>query len=148
MISILFIFPSFACKTFGKAFEVQPGVFVSQRSVSCQADQTWTSIAESCQCKPQVSSNNFYKDSLSVSAGEKCVAPPPSPPTSSKLLLVNYNPASPPSHGEAVLYQCNAGPDHNRFSHDYNLWQLTVLCLPGNKFDNVTWPVCLNGEQN
>ena len=85
--------------------------------------------------------------SVTKTAGQKCVLTPPSPPSSSKLLLVNYDPSNPPSHGEAVLYQCNAGPRHNRFSHNYNLWQLTMLCLPGNKFENVTWPTCLNGEQ-
>ena len=81
-----------------------------------------------------------------VSPGEKCVVTPPSPPSSSKMILVNYSPDSPPSHGETVQYQCNAGPDHNRFSHDYNLWQLSVSCLPDNKFDNITWPTCINGE--
>ena len=78
--------------------------------------------------------------------GEKCVVTPPSPPSSSKMILVNYSSDNPPSHGETVQYQCNAGPDHNRFSHDYNLWQLSVSCLRDNKFDNVSWPTCLNGQ--
>ena len=63
------------------------------------------------------------------------------------MILVNYNSNSPPDHGESVLYMCNAGPDHNRFQHDYNLWFLWAQCLPGNKFSNVSWPVCINGEE-
>ena len=85
-------------------------------------------------------------NTLTEYSGEKCIEPP-IPPTESKMILANYNSNQPPSHGQAVIYICNAGPDHNKFQHDYNQWYLTATCLEGNTFSNVSWPTCINGKR-
>ena len=70
---------------------------------------------------------------------------PPTPPSGSNLILLNYNQWNPPAHGDVIEYVCNAG-GHNRFESNFSKSSLEVECLPENQFASVTWPTCVSGE--
>ena len=73
-------------------------------------------------------------------SGSHCTNPP-DPPAESNLLLY-WNPEYPPAHNETVLYKCNAGKHHNRFTDDYEKYNYTLTCLPDNQFSDPDWPTC------
>ena len=79
-------------------------------------------------------------------AGSKCTTLP-SPPGASKLNLSSaWDSANPPSHGDTVSYQCQAGSKWNRFLSDFSQDNVSVECLAENKWRNITWPVCVDGR--
>ena len=80
-------------------------------------------------------------------AGSHCVAPP-SPPNDTNLVLTDFDPQSPPSHGQTITYHCNTD-GYNRFEEDFEQSSLTLDCLPENKFSlNTTWPKCVASNNN
>ena len=81
---------------------------------------------------------------LNFILGSHCVSPP-TPPSGSNLILLNYNQWNPPAHGDVIEYVCNAG-GHNRFESNFSKSSLEVECLPENQFASVTWPTCVSGE--
>ena len=58
-----------------------------------------------------------------------------------------WNEKYPPKHKETVMYVCDAGTTYNRFESDFSQYNLTLACLPDNKFEEVEWPTCVDGEQ-
>ena len=86
----------------------------------------------------------LFNSILCSTAGSKCTELP-SPPASSQLNLSSvWDPDSPPSHGDTVSYQCQAGSKWNRFLGDFSRDNVSVECLSENKFRNITWPVCVD----
>ena len=84
----------------------------------------------------------YYKK---IIAGYNCVDPP-KPPDENKL-KVQWNPNYPPNnYNGTITYVCNAG-GHNRFIDDYDKNNLTLKCLPENKFSTTTWPTCADGSK-
>ena len=80
--------------------------------------------------------------------GSHCVKPPT--PDAIHKLKLQYNPASPPAHGESVMYVCDAGQPHNRFESDFNKWNYSLTCLENNVFTqepNVPWPTCADSKK-
>ena len=47
------------------------------------------------------------------------------------------------------MYVCDAGSSFNRFENDFEKNNITLKCLPDNKFEeDIEWPTCLNGNIN
>ena len=81
---------------------------------------------------------------VSTFKGSLCVDPPT--PDSKHNLALSWNKNFPPTHDETIMYKCNAGQTYNRFESDFDKQNLTLKCLPDNKFEEVDWPTCLDGK--
>ena len=46
-----------------------------------------------------------------------------------------------------MTYVCDAGDSYNRFESDFTQDNLTLGCLPNNKFQEVEWPTCADGKK-
>ena len=87
----------------------------------------------------------FPKTNSLIFAGSHCVDPP-SPDDKHSLKLM-WNKKYPPKHNETVMYVCDAGTTFNRFESDFSQYNLTLTCLPDNRFEEVEWPTCADGER-
>ena len=73
--------------------------------------------------------------------GSHCLSPP-TPPGDTQLSLKAWDASSPPAHGEAIIYNCSAG-GYNRLETDFSKNFLSLECLPDNKFEETSWPKCV-----
>ena len=69
------------------------------------------------------------------------------PPAETQLSLGGWDPAIPPAHGENITYNCTAG-GYNRLETDFSQSSLSLKCLPDNKFEETSWPKCVQCKTN
>ena len=89
----------------------------------------------------------FYSDchlsfcTINLMPGSHCLSPP-TPPGDAQLSLNAWDASSPPAHGQAIIYNCSAG-GYNRLETDFSKNFLSLECLPDNKFEETSWPKCV-----